>query len=106
MVIVGYSFPPTDTRGLELFRGALAARNGEISIEFVAPAVADIVARIGEKELSKAKTVTPFNMKFEDYLEKILIPDAPNRMKKAADESEEVRKWLELVYALNQAAFQ
>ncbi len=35
IVIVGYSFPPTDTRPLELLRNTLNSRKGEISVEIV-----------------------------------------------------------------------
>jgi hypothetical protein len=43
VVVIGYSFPPTDTRALDLFRSLLAARGHEIAVEIVAPDVADIV---------------------------------------------------------------
>jgi len=102
VVIVGYSFPPTDTRALKLLGNALAARCGEISVEIVAPDAAGIVSRIGEELLSKAKSVTSHDMKFEDYIQ-LLANDIPCLVKEAAAEYDEIREWIERIYFLNQA---
>jgi hypothetical protein len=101
LVIIGYSFPPTDSRALDLLGNALAARPGAIAVELVAPDASAIVSRIGEARLSHAKTVTVHNMKFEEYLA-ILARTVPALMKKAAADHEEVREWAERIYALGQ----
>jgi hypothetical protein len=101
VVILGYSFPSTDTRALELLGNALAARPGAIAVEVVAPDASAIVSRIGEARLSNAKTVTAHNLKFEEYLG-ILARNVPALMKKAAADYEEVREWAERIYALGQ----
>lgn len=101
VVIIGYSFPPTDTRALDLLGDALAARPGAIAVEVVAPDASAIVSRIGEARLSPAKIVTAHNMKFEEYLD-ILTRNVPALMRKAAADYEEVREWAERIYALGQ----
>lgn len=100
IVIVGYSFPPTDARPLELVANSLAARPGKIAIEFVAPDASAIVARIGER-LENAKSVTSHDIKFEEYMD-VLARDMPGLMKKAAAEYKEVHDWAERIYALGQ----
>jgi hypothetical protein len=101
IVIIGYSFPPTDVRPMKLLKSALNARKGEIELEIVAPGAADIVSRIGEKILAKAKKLTVHNMKFEDYLAG-LYDGLPELMKRASAEDGDVRDWMLRLYALNQ----
>jgi hypothetical protein len=79
----------------------LVARAGQIELEIVAPGVADIVTRIGEGALSKAKSVTTHNTTFEDYIE-LLSQRMPTMMRNAAEKSAEVRKRLEIVYAMRE----
>jgi hypothetical protein len=95
IVIIGYSFPATDTRALDLFGDALAARPGGIAVEIVAPDASDIVARIGEARLKNAKSVVAHNMKFEDYLSDVLASDIPDVMKKAAADHQAIREWMQ-----------
>lgn len=102
VVIVGYSFPPTDVRALGLLRAALSKRRGDIDLEVVAPGVEDILGRIGEKTLSMAKTVTSFDMKFEEYLEH-LSSRIPAMMREAAAQSKEVQDWLKILLGLSLA---
>jgi hypothetical protein len=104
IVIIGYSFPPTDTRALELLGNALAERPGTIAVEVVATDASSIVSRIGEARLTKARTVTAHDMKFEDYLG-ALANTIPSRMKKAAASFDEVGEWVERIYALGQLTF-
>ncbi len=100
IVIVGYSFPATDSRTRDLIRGVLSVRAGDIELEIVAPGVGEIVARIGEDAVSKAKNITPHDKTFEDYME-LLSQEMPRMMRAAAEADADVRKWLELVYAMN-----
>jgi len=101
VVIIGYSFPPTDTRPLELLRNILSSRKGDISVEIVAPSAQDIVSRIAKGYLSKAKSVIAHSVKFENYLQ-ILWKDAPKLMKRAAAKHSEVKAWLERIYMIQQ----
>ena len=100
-VVIGYSFPPTDTRALAMLGDALAARHGAMAVEVVAPDASAIVSRIGEARLSHGKSVMAHNMKFEEYLD-ILARNVPALMRKAAADYEEVREWAERIYALGQ----
>ncbi len=102
IVIVGYSFPPTDVRALGLVRAALSKRRGDIDIEVVAPGVKEILGRIGDNTLSMAKTVTTFDMKFEQYLEH-LSSRIPALMREAAAQSKEVQDWLKTLLGLSLA---
>ena len=104
IVIVGYSFPPTDTRALELLGDALAARPKEIAVEVIAPDADNIVSRIGDVRLAGAMSVTRHNVKFEEYLG-ILAGPIPGLMKKAAADFTEVREWVERIFALNRITF-
>lgn len=101
LVIIGYSFPPTDTRALELLGNALAARPGKIVLEIVAPDASAIVSRVGEARLANAKSVTAHNMKFEDYLE-LLAQNIPALMRKAVSEHEAVREWATRIYVMGE----
>lgn len=97
VVIVGYSFPPTDTRALDLFRSFFLLRGKEISIEIVAPGVADIAKRIGEDVLGNAKEVKLYEQTLEEYVE-LLSESMPSLMRQAATEDTDVRAWLERIY--------
>lgn len=99
IVIIGYSFPPTDTRQLEILRATLELRKGDISIEIVDPHADDIADRIGSTHLAKAKDVKIHSTKFEDYLD-LLWENAPTIIMKAAEKDEDVRKWIELIYGM------
>jgi len=97
VVIIGYSFPPTDTRALDLFRSLLATRGSEIDVEIVAPGVADIAKRVGEDYLGKAKKVKLHDMKLEEYVD--VLPELmPSLMRQAAVEDTEIRDWIERIY--------
>lgn len=100
IVIVGYSFPPTDVRALGLIRAALSKRRGEIELEIVAPGVKEILGRVGDNILSMAKSVTPFDMRFEQYLE-LVSSRIPSMMRDAAAQSEEVQDWLKMLLSLS-----
>lgn len=100
MVIVGYSFPPTDVRTLRLVRDALSKRRADIELEIVAPGVKEILGRIGDDTLSLAKKVTPFDMTFEQYLEHV-GSRIPGMMREAAALSKEVHDWVMMLLGLS-----
>jgi hypothetical protein len=100
LTIIGYSFPPTDTRVLELLGNALKARPAQISVEVVSPAAAEIVRRIGAACLSKAKTVVTYELRFEDFF-RVLAKDIPTRMRTAAAQHSEVRDWVGRLRVMN-----
>ncbi len=97
VVVIGYSFPPTDTRALDLFRSLLAARGSGITVEIVAPGVADIASRIGEEYLGKAKEVKLHDIKLEEYVD-VLSESMPSMMRQATAKDSEVRAWIERIY--------
>ena len=96
IVIVGYSFPPTDARALDLLRSVLSARGDQVTIEIVAPVVRDIALRIGDDYLDKAKSVKLHDMKLEEYVH-LLSGSMPSMMRQAAADIE-VREWLQRIY--------
>jgi hypothetical protein len=97
VVIIGYSFPPTDTRALDLFRSLLAIRGSEIEVEIVAPGASAIARQIGEDFLDRAKRVKLHDMTLEDYVN-VLSEPMPSLMRQAAVEDAEVRSWIERIY--------
>jgi len=101
IVIVGYSFPATDIRALELLGNALKEREGEISVEIISPGATEIVSRIEKEHLVGARNVLAHEMKFEEYLQ-VLASNIPSLMKKAAAEYDEIQEWLEKIYALGE----
>jgi hypothetical protein len=101
IVIIGYSFPPTDTRSLELLGNALIARPNTIAVEVVAPNASDTILRLRDTRLGNAKSVRAHDIKFEDYFD-ILAGRVPFMMKTAIDNYIEVREWVERIYALGQ----
>lgn len=103
IVIIGYSFPSTDTRPLELFRNILDSKGAAVSVEIVVPDAKDIASRIGNTHLAKAKNVVIHSVKFEDYLP-ILWNDAPQLMKRAAAKHSDVKAWLDRIYIIGQKA--
>jgi hypothetical protein len=100
IVIVGYSFPPTDVRAIGLVRKALSERRGEIELEIVAPGVKDILGRIGHGTLSMAKTVKPFDMTFDQYLEQD-SSRIPAVMREAAGRDKDVNDWVMMILGLS-----
>ena len=97
IVIIGYSFPETDTRALDLFRSVFVQRGSEIDVEIVAPNVSDIAARIGKDCLDKVRRLKLHDMKFEEYIV-VLEAEIPSRLRKAAAEDKDVHDWLERIY--------
>jgi len=96
IVIVGYSFPPTDTRPLDIIRNTLSSRKDSISIEVVAPDADIVISHIGNDYFAKTSKVTIHNMKFEDYIA-TLWSNSPEMMKLAASKNDKVKDWLERI---------
>jgi hypothetical protein len=103
VVIIGYSFPVTDLRPMEMLRNTLASRKGEISIEIVDPYANDIAQRIGEDHLSDAKSVKIHPLTFEDYLDE-LWEQVPQRIMEASSKHEEMQKWIAKVHMMLEAS--
>ena len=103
LIIIGYSFPPTDARILELLKETLAIRGEEIIVEIVSPSAEQIVERLKKDTLADVKRVIAMPMKFEDYLE-VLFDKIPEILKTAAKKNEELREWLERIYMIGQAS--
>lgn len=97
IVVIGYSFPLTDERALDLLRAVLVARGDKLTLEIVGPGVKSVASRIGDEYLTKVREVTLHNMTFEEYAE-LITESVPSLMKRAAEESAEVRDWLLRIY--------
>lgn len=68
----------------------------------VAPGVKEIMGRIGDNTLLMAKTVRPFDMKFEQYLEHV-SSHISAMMREVAVLSKEVQDWLKTLLGLSLA---
>lgn len=97
IVVVGYSFPATDTRALNMLRRSLSNNVGKIEVEIVAPDAKEIASRIGDDHLKKAKSVSLRCGKFEDYVS-FLAKQAPKLMLDAGAKNAEVRDWIKRIY--------
>ena len=100
IVIIGYSFPRTDTKALTLLKDSLSTRPGEISVELVAPDATAIVSRLDKAVLSLAKSFIPRDLTFEKYLEDI-DTQIPSMMRTAASQDAEVRQWIQTMMGLS-----
>jgi hypothetical protein len=103
IVIIGYSFPPTDTRAFKLLASALKKRPSKVSVDIVAPDAESVFDRIEDACLSKARRVSVYEMKFEDFLI-VLSKSAPNRIRAAALRHKEIREWIQRLYIMNKIA--
>jgi hypothetical protein len=70
----------------------------------VDPNASYIISRIEKRTLAKAKHVTPYDMKFDDYIESVLVRRIPELTMRAASEHPEFANWMQMIYALNQAS--
>ena len=101
IVIIGYSFPATDIRILNLIKTVLEKRKGEIDLVVVSPSVNETILHI-ELHIDKyAKSFNAIPLKCEDYVFG-LWNDAPGLMRQAMLDSEEVEKWAMMIYMLSQ----
>lgn len=103
VVIIGYSFPVTDIRPMEMLRSTLASRRGEIAIEIIDPYANDIAERIGKKHLENAKSVTIHNIIFEEYLE-LLWNSAPQIVMNSFNDYPEIKQWVQKVHMMLEAS--
>ncbi|GEM_PF-654144 len=103
LVIVGYSFPATDTRTLELVGSAAESGQSLKSIEIVCPDANEIASRLTTRFAGSGKRIIVHAKKFEDYIGSMYAV-APYLMRLAADGSGDVKDWLERIFQLNQLA--
>jgi hypothetical protein len=103
IVVIGYSFPETDTRPLQMMRDALSMRSGFIDVHIVAPDAEQIASRIGVEYLKHAKSHSLHSGKFEDYIE-FLAQSAHELMKRAAAGSGDVEEWLKRLFVMEAIA--
>ena len=103
IVVIGYSFPETDTKPLQMMRDALSTRSGAVVVHIVAPDAQQIAARIGDDHLKHAKLVSLYPGKFDDYIE-FLAQSASELMKRAASKSGEVEEWLKRLFVMEAIA--
>lgn len=100
IVVIGYSFPDTDTRAMRMMRDALSRGKGRIEVHIVAPDAGQIAGRIGKQHLKKARLVMLHAGTFEDYIG-FLAQGAPELMMNAAKNSVEVQEWLKRLFVMN-----
>jgi hypothetical protein len=100
IVIIGYSFPETDTRPLRTMREALSQNKGRIEVHIVAPDADQIASRIGDEHFKHACVLTLHKGKFEDFIS-FLTEGTPDIMKRAAAEGSEVDEWLKRLFVMH-----
>jgi hypothetical protein len=102
IVVIGYSFPTTDTRPLRLLVEALKRRKGEIEVVIVDPWADTVAEKLSGQITESAKTITPIALSFEEYVLKLWKETVPDLMRHGIQESEEVRGWCGRIMALMQ----
>jgi hypothetical protein len=103
IVIIGYSFPETDTRALCMMREALSRNSGRIEVHIAAPDADQISARIGSEHLKHARVVTLHKGKFEEFIG-FLAESAPDIMRRAAAKNDQVGDWLNRIFLMHAVA--
>jgi len=98
IVVIGYSFPSTDKRALQLLSTTLNNRKKQIDLTLVDPWSDSVALQIEKKNLDLAKTLSLHNIGFEAYIEK-LWDQAPQLMTQSAKDNREVADWLDRLQA-------
>lgn len=100
ITIIGYSFPSTDTKALNLLKASLEKRQGEIDVLVVDPYADSIKPRIENALANHAKSLTTLPIKFEDYISN-LWGTAPELTKQAMNQSENFKNWVTRTFLLS-----
>ena len=98
IVAIGYSFPTTDTKAVDLVRNTLVKRKNEIELTIVDPYADVIIERIGEEYARSAKSVSLQTTTFEEFIY-TLRQKAPSLVKAASATSPEFNEWIERLWA-------
>ena len=98
IVAIGYSFPVTDTKALDLIRNTLSRRKNQVELTIVDPYADAITERIGNKYIESAKSVSLHKSTFEKYID-ALRQEAPSLIKAISDKNTEFKQWVERLWA-------
>lgn len=98
IVVIGYSFPPTDTRALSLVRNTLSMRKNQVELTIVDPFANAIAKQIGDEYIESAESVSLQNVTFEKYID-VLWQEAPLLVKATSDNNAEFKQWVERLRA-------
>lgn len=98
IVLIGYSFPQTDTQTLSLLQNALSKRENQIELVIVDPSASMIQERIGDKYIAKAKGVSIYEQKFEDYVS-ALRQEVPSLVKAISAREKTFAEWVQKLEA-------
>jgi len=99
IVAIGYSFPSTDTKIINLLREILSKRKKQTELVIVDPCAESISGRIGKKYIEMAKSVSIYKYTFEKYID-ILWEEVPQLVTEAAEKEKEVKEWIQRLQAL------
>jgi len=99
IVILGYSFPATDTRARELLWYALSAAPGSKDLVIVDPSAEDVRMRLDPSLVSLARSIETHCKTLEDYVDE-LDEGVPARMEEMIVDNREIADWLKLLEGL------
>ncbi len=103
IVAIGYSFPSTDIKIIDLLRDSLSKRKNQIELIIVDPWPDSITGRVGEKYLEMAKSVSIHKITFEDYID-ILWQEVPRLVKEVSEKEKEFKEWIQRLKAFQSLA--
>ena len=98
IVAIGYSFPITDTKALELLRRTMSKRQNQVELIIVDPNADAITERIGDKYIELAKSVSLNKLTFEKYIN-VLWQEAPSLIKATVANNAEFKEWVQRLLA-------
>jgi hypothetical protein len=98
IVAIGYSFPSTDTKIIDLIRNTLSKRKSRIELIIVDPCPESITERLGDEYLEMAKSVSIHKKNFEEFID-ILWQEVPQLLKEAYEKERDVKEWIQRLKA-------
>jgi len=101
IVIIGYSFPVTDTRSIRLLQQSLQSRPAQIEVWIVDPNAENIASRLNASGLDKAKEVRVDLRTFEDLMG-TFWKGAPDMVRTAASNHPQFGKWVQMLAQMGQ----
>jgi hypothetical protein len=96
IVVVGYSFPATDTRSIRLLQQSLQSRPAQIEVWIVDPNAENIASRLKASDLDNAKRVRVDLRTFEDLVG-VLWKNAPDMVSTVASRHPQFDKWIKML---------
>jgi hypothetical protein len=102
IIIIGYSFPATDTRSIRLLQESLQSRPAQIDVWIVDPNAESIASRLKASGLDKAKGVRIDLRAFEDLIS-VFWKDAPDMVRTAASNHPQFDKWVKMLWQMGKS---